>query len=128
MAKNKKLLFNMSGHPLANGMLKKVKNYTVVDIPIPNVDLSTPKKLVNSIIQLMAPMFEYTRELKTGEYEILFPGMSPLAIAVLTTLHGLSGHFPTFRWTYRTEDGFALSDKMDLQKIRLEARDDRFFV
>jgi len=129
MAK-KKMLVNFSGHPLPEAAQKSLgKKYEIVDYEVPNLDVTSSKALVNSTISLMATFVgEHSAKIKTGDFEIVFPGLSPVAIMVLTTLHGFSGHFPKFRWTYRTDNGFAVSEALDLQKIRLDARADRFFV
>ena len=125
MAK-KILLFNFSGHPLPT----TPKGYEVINSEISTANLSTPQKVIETIVELLRPIYEkYTDEILKGRYEIVLPGMSVLSNTMLVVLHGISGHFPKIRYTYRTEAGsFALSNTFDLQKVRLTARDSRFFA
>jgi len=120
----KKLLFNYSGHPLPS----EPKGYLIKNFEIPTADLNTPKKVVDTVTSLLKPAYEeYKDEILKGQYEIVLPGMSVLSTSFLVVLHGLSGHFPTIRYIYRIDSGFKLSEPFDLQKVRLTARDSRFF-
>ena len=51
--------------------------------------------------------------------------MTPLASAVLALLHGVAGHFPVIRFAVKTETGYVLSDPLDLQLLRVSAREIR---
>jgi hypothetical protein len=120
----KKVLFNLSGHPLP----ETPKGYQIVDIQVPNFDLNNAEVVINAVKTLISPIYkDYLDSLMKGEYEIVFMGMSVLTVVAVAILHGLSGHFPIMRWTYKTDAGFTLSKPLDVQKIRIDSRDARFF-
>lgn len=122
-----KVLFNISGHPLP----ENPKGYVTVDIQVPTADLSTPEKVIDLVKTLLAlPYKDHLDPLMKGEYEVVLPGMSIVAAVSIAILHGIGGHFPTLRWTYPdpTEKGkFKLSKPFDLQKLRIDSREARFF-
>ena len=124
MAK-KLLLLNYSGHPL----VERPKGYDILDVEIPNIDMGSFNKVVDGVAELLKTPYErYKEQLLKGEYEIIFPGASILTIVMAVVLHGISGHFPKIRYVYRTDNGFKLSDTIELQNVRLSARESRFFA
>jgi len=129
MAK-KGLLFNLSGHTLPEVSLKQLeKKYEIKDIEIPTLDLSTPEKAIKGAKSILNKIYtDYSTEVQRGDYEVILPGMSILTIISLTILHGISGHFPKIRYIYKTDDGFRVSERLDLQNLRIKARDSRFFT
>lgn len=128
----KKVLINLSGHPLSDNARKRVKKYQIVNVDVPTIALDTLEGLVQGVQQMLAPLTgdnDVVTALKTGAYEIVPPGASSVALVTITILHAISGHFPKLRYFYRNADGeFVLSDTLDLQTLRTDARDSRFFL
>lgn len=112
-----KVLFNLSGHPAPIGSPEGT-----ITIPIPNVTM-TPEKIAEAAEALVDQLPDdiVTR----GQYEVMLPGMTPLAAAVLAVLHGRTGCFPVIRFSVRRNGGFVLSEPLDLQNLRLAARERR---
>ena len=117
-------LFNLSGHPAPKGAEEIFEK--VVSVPVPNVDLGSEtavaeaaKTLVKSALGVDAFA---TMDLLHGKGAVILPGASALAGAVLAVLVGFSGTLPELRWAARTEDGFVLSQGLDLAQLRLEGR------
>lgn len=116
-----KALINLSGHPAPGD---GEKTFSVVSFPVPNVDLGSETAVAKAARALVESVLgsEAKEAFLRGEATILLPGASVLAGAVLAVLVGVSGVFPKFRWAVRTEDGFALSNELDLAQLRLEGR------
>jgi len=90
--------------------------------------METPEILIEEVRTFLAPLYkDYYDTILKGDYEIVFPGFSIFAIVVTVILHGMTGHFPTVRWNFKTENGYELSAPLDLQKLRIEAREKVFF-
>lgn len=112
-----KILFNLSGHPAPVGSPEDV-----ITLAIPNVVMS-PEKIAEAAKALVDQLPEDI--VARGQYEVLLPGMAPLAAAVLAVLHGRSGFFPAIRFSVRRDEGFVISEPLDLQDLRLAAREKR---
>ena len=125
------LIINMSGHPLSNYTLDSIKikynvnEDNVVNVKIPNVDLEKIDEFATEIINNLYS--DYSQQLLTGNYAIIPPGLSPLAILVVTLLHGLTGFFPILQPLKRV-DNINFSPTFvtyDLQSLRTKMRDFR---
>ncbi|MGI9951262.1 CRISPR-associated protein Csx15 [Moorellaceae bacterium AZ2] len=109
-------LFNLSGHtpPRGSEEFDVIVNRDIPNIPpVPEAVARQAFELVNSLPQ------DVVRE---GGFEIILPGMTPLAAAVLAVIHSRYGQFPSIRFAVRQSDGtFKLSGRIDLQGLRLES-------
>ncbi|MGI9862720.1 CRISPR-associated protein Csx15 [Moorella naiadis] len=114
------VLFNLSGHtpPGGSEIYEQIVNITIPNIPVTNEGITNfAKKILKTLPQ-------YTME--KGEFEVILPGMTPLAAVVLAMLHGQYGQFPIIRFAVRQPNGtFKLSEPLDLQEVRLAAREER---
>lgn len=113
----KMYLLNLSGHPVPQC---EYEFEQVVNVPITNVDMSVDG-IQRAAFDIVAQL--PLQQVMTGQCEIILPGLTPLAAAVLAILHGISGIFLPIRFAVRTENGFTLSDRLDLFQLRLSARD-----
>ncbi len=114
------VLFNLSGHtpPDGSNIYDQIYNVT-----IPNISLEAKsiiffaKKALSTLPQEI---------LERGDFEIILPGMTPLAATVLAMIHGQYGQFPIIRYALKAEGGmFKLSEPIDLQEVRVKARGGR---
>ncbi len=113
----KKVLFNLSGHPTPPG----AEELEVISLPSPNVEL-TPASIQQAALETVKSL--PLDVVATGNYEVMLPGLTPLAIALMVVLHGVSGHFPRVRFAVRGEQGFKLHEESwDLMALRLSARE-----
>lgn len=117
MEMTKRVLFNLSGHPAPMGSPEDT-----VTVPVPNVVMA-PDKISEAATVLVDTLPEDV--VARGQYEVILPGMTPLAAAVLAVLHGRTGCFPMIRFSSRRDGGFVLSEPLDLQNLRLAARESR---
>lgn len=115
------LLVNLSGHPAPRGS----EAFAVCDVPVANVPVSARGVAAAATDLLGKVLAAHREEVMRGEYQVLLPGMTPLAAAVLALLHGVAGHFPAIRFAVKGETGFRLSEPMDLQALRTSAREIR---
>lgn len=110
----------MSGHPAPKGATEEFE--TVVDVPVPNAPF-TSRGIATTAGALVAEAEKASGgAVAWGDFEVMLPGLTPLAAAVLACLHGKSGAFPSVRFAVRTDGGFVLSDPLDLFTLRLSAR------
>ena len=119
------LLINCSGHPAP--MIDVDGNdidLDVVDIDVPNLDI--PNASFQDVAHdLMNDILDNVDKdvLMRGNFQVMLPGLTPLAVSLLTLLHGFIGHFPSVRSSVRVDGGFRLSDPIDLFQVRLDGRD-----
>ncbi len=120
-------VINMSGHPLSekakydiHTMLPQI---TIHDINIPTIE---NEKILQSAILLIEEISNKIGDkLLTGEYIVIPPGFSPLAICVFSSLHGVTGHFPKLIFLEKKVSGFsftAVNKVFDLDSVRDKAR------
>ncbi|MHA1291125.1 MAG: CRISPR-associated protein Csx15 [Promethearchaeota archaeon] len=128
---DKKLLLNISGHPLsdlANSQAKE-RGYKIITCPVPNVDLAEPSSIQNyikTVFDTLTKNKNIVRAIKTGNYIVIPPGLSILTSGITAMLHGLGGAFPNQLILVRNNEGiYELGDVFDLQKMRLDYRDFR---
>jgi len=77
-----------------------------------HVDLADPD-LFNKVVAFLRPL------VNSGDIvHIAPPGLSPLAIMVVTAIHGLTGTFPHLVPLIRSDAGFVPGNSIDLQSIR----------
>lgn len=124
-----KILYNLSGHPL-NTKTKEIFlkwNYHIIDIPIPNTEL-TYEGLLNSAKEIILKCGdEATNQLLTGNFVVIPCGMSGLWSILVAMFHGISGQFPNIIQLSRVESMFIpLLPPLDLQVVRNEFRTIRF--
>ncbi len=116
------LLLNFSGHPAPRGTDKDKMD--VIDLP-PVITNPLPIEVNKSVQTLVdeACNDEKVREaIVRGEYQVLLPGYSPLAAALISELAGRTGRLPTVRWGVRRRDKYYLSPPCRLQANRTAAR------
>jgi hypothetical protein len=123
-----KYLINMSGHPLSDIAKKTAKNNfdSIIDIPVPNVELSSTNinKFVDDNMELMKKNKTLSKAIMTLDYAVILPGMTPIATAILSALHGASGNFPKIAFLKKNSEGiFDFGEIIDIQEIRLKFRD-----
>ena len=116
------VLINLSGHPAPKGAETAFE--AVVDIPVPNVDLGSAAAVAEAAKDLIkkALASEAREAVLRGEVAVILPGATALAAPVLAALVGVSGVFPKLYWAVKGPEGFSLSEGLELQVIRLEAR------
>lgn len=122
------IIINASGHPLSEKAEDVFKERygaeTIVDISIPNADVEDLVPSAENILKAAAE--NCGKKLLTGEYVLVPPGFSPLAIVTIAMLHGVSGHFPLLHPLKKAVIGFVPTDNAyDLQIIRTENRNAR---
>ena len=128
---DKKLLLNISGHPLSNVALSQAKErgFRVITIPVPNVDITEPQSIVDYIKKVYDTLTKnknIVKAIKTNSYSVIPPGLSILTSGITAMLHGVSGSFPNQLWLVRNGKGvFELGSSIDLQTERLKYRDFR---
>jgi hypothetical protein len=114
------VLFNLSGHtpPEGSEIYEQIINVTIPNIPVNNESIvGYAKKIIKTL-----PKYNLER----GDFEVLLPGMTPLAAVILAMIHGKYGQFPIIRYGVRQPNGtFKLSEALDLQEVRLAARGER---
>ena len=120
-----KLLLNLSGHPAPKGAEEVFEE--VISVSVPNVDMAELTSVYEAARSLVRKALESAdskakEAIRRGEAAVILPGASALAGAVLAVLVGVSGTFPGLYWAVRTENGFVLSEGMDLSSLRLEGR------
>jgi len=114
------ILLNFSGHPAPRG----TEDMEVIDIPlvIANPLPSEVSAKARAVVD-MACKDEKVREcIARGEYQVLLPGYSPLAAALISELAGRTGRLPTVRWAIRRKDKYYISPPCRLQANRTAAR------
>lgn len=112
------LLVNLSGHPAPRGS----EGFEVFDVPVANVPVSAEGIAAAATDLVGGVLATHREEVMRREFQVILPGMTPLAAAVLAQLHGVAGHFPAIRFAVKGETGFRLSEPMDLQALRTSAR------
>ena len=116
------VLINLSGHPAPRGAEKRFK---VVSVKVPTVDLGDEMAVSEAAKNLVEEALadeEAKEALLRGEASVILPGATALAGPVLALLVGVSGSFPTLYWAVRDQGAFRLSQGLELQALRLEAR------
>lgn len=118
---SKQILFNLSGHPVPAG----ADEFEVLDAGVvPNVDMTDSQSIPTAATEIVSQLPKDV--LSKGNFTVVLPGLTPLAVAIVTVLHGVSGGF-NFRVAYsvREQDGaFRLIDQpLDLFQIRLDSRE-----
>jgi hypothetical protein len=124
------ILLNFLGHPVPGPKpLHKLMWKKIVTVPVPTIYMA-PEIAHNQVVERAGQMVreilqdpEVRAALSRGEYEVILPGLTPLSVTLIAILHGLTGHFPRIRFSIRTEGGYVLSEQLDLQVIRIQARD-----
>lgn len=110
-------LFNLSGHTPPKG---SEEFDVIVNRDIPNI-APTPEAVARQAFELVDSLPQ--EALREGGFEVILPGMTPLAAAVLAVIHGRYGQFPAIRFAVRQADGtFRLSGRIDLQQVRMDGR------
>jgi len=128
---SKKLLLNISGHPLSDVAKKEAKDrdFKTITISVPNVDVTNVESIISylkTIYETLTKNKNITNVIRTNNFTIIPPGLSILTSSVISMLHGISGSFPNQLWLIRNDEGiFVLGDSIDLQSIRLQYRDFR---
>jgi len=119
---------NISGHPLSAEAAEQYANsgYSkIVDIPVENVEFS-PNSVIEKAISIVKSILKkHSKLVKTNSYTVLLPGFMPLGAAIISILHGVSGSFPNISFLKRDNGIFIPAGEIDLQTLRLEARDFR---
>ena len=121
------LLLSFSGHDMSSNAKQFAKNEFKVDkiikIDIPNID---PTQVVRESEKILAEAItehpEIWEALSLGNFYYIPPGMSPLAIVLLTMINAISGHFPLFTFSLRKDGEFVLAEAIDLHELRLKIR------
>jgi hypothetical protein len=114
------ILLNFSGHPAPRG----TEEMDVVDIP-PVIANPTPaeiNKKVQALVDQVCEDKNVKEAIARGEYQVLLPGYSPLATALMAELAGRTGRLPTVRWGIRRREKFYISSPCQLQAQRTAAR------
>lgn len=110
-------LFNLSGHsvPPTNNKFDVIVNRDYPNIPpFPEAIRRQAVKLVDSLPQDV---------LERGDFEVILPGMTPLAAAVIAVIESRRGALPCIRFAVKQPDGtYRLSGRIDLQQIRAEGQ------
>jgi len=110
-------LFNLSGHTPPKG---SEEFDVIINRDIPNIP-PTPEAIARQAFELVESLPQEV--LRQGGFEVILPGMTPLAGATLAVIHGRYGQFPAIRFAVRQSDGtFKLSGRIDLQEIRMGGR------
>ena len=106
---------NLSGHDNADLASQNFDTFKLqVDLADPSLQDKTLKFLIDTV------------GLKSDDTVIMAaPGLAPLAILIVTQVHGITGSFPTLVPLVRGSDGFTPGNPMDLQSVRMSARMDR---
>jgi hypothetical protein len=78
-----------------------------------HVDLADPE-LLNKLRDYLLPLVGDGSEPVT----IVAPGLAPLAVLVIVTIHGLTGYFPQVVSMVKGENGFIPLPPLDLQEYR----------
>ena len=107
--------YNFSGHPVAG--------FEVA--PLVGVNLPTDGEALRRYVrELISTLPGRDRLLAGAPVEVILPGLSWAAGAVMAEWHGQFGSFPTIRWSVRGEGGFVWPDtaRTDLQDVRDSAR------
>lgn len=135
MKKNKKVLLNISGHPLSDEAREQAEDggYAIINIPVPNVDVTSSESILEyleEVFKTLSKNKSVLNAIRTNNYGVIPAGMSILTSCIIAMLHGISGGFPTQLWLTRNDDGkFVFGDdfatQLDLQEIRLKYRDFR---
>ncbi|SMB96736.1 hypothetical protein SAMN00808754_1621 [Thermanaeromonas toyohensis ToBE] len=113
-------LFNLSGHSVP----AKNERYDVIinrDYPtIPPVPRAIRKQAIELVDSLPRDVLE------RGDFEVILPGMTPLAAAVIAVLDNRCGALPCIRFAVKQADGtYRLSGPINLQRIRTEGQSKR---
>ena len=121
----KKYIINLSGHPLSDTAKKTAKKYArnTIDIPVPNADLTNLDPYTENIMKTMKKNKSLANAILTNDFVVIVPGHSGISNHLLSALHGASGTFPVYTFTYKNGDVFDLAPLVDLQEIRLKFRD-----
>jgi len=117
-----KQLLNLSGHPVPEGVEETFK---VTSVSVPNIELAQKGAVAEasrSLVKQALENAEVEEALLYGEAVVLLPGMTALAVGVLSVLTGFSGSFPETRTVVRTSEGFKLSDDLGLGELKLAGR------
>lgn len=114
------ILLNFSGHPAPRGS----EEMNVYDIPpvIANPMPAEVNKKVQELVEHACENGKVKEAVERGEYQVLLPGYSPLAAALISELAGRTGRLPTIRWAVRRRDKYYLSPPCRLQANRTAAR------
>jgi hypothetical protein len=118
-----KIIVNLSGHP----MKLFEENWNKDKDPSIDINFSiNEENLVEEAIRLFCLIPEDIRfRIKCGE-DVIFalPGLSKLAVLLITIIHAYSGKFPVITTAIRSKDGsgFIWQKPIDLYKLRIDNR------
>jgi hypothetical protein len=113
-------LVNFSGHPAPHG----AEIFPVVEISPPKAAPVAPE-VAAAALKMLAQIEEdpaVAEALRRGEVQLVLPGYSPLATALVAAAAGRMGRLPSVRWGIRRRNKYVLSAPLDLQEIRNGAR------
>ena len=98
---------NLSGH--ANAQLDDLGYVFPGSLQVDLQDETLPQKIVEFL----------SKYITSGDVvECTMPGLAPLAVIVLTAIHGITGTFPHVRTLKREDTGFVPGGVLDLQDFR----------
>ena len=80
-----------------------------------HVDLADPE-LGNKIVNFLKECGLHSGSVVT----IAVPGLSPLAVLIVTAIHGMTGTFPSVVPLIRSKEGFTPGEQVSLQDFRNE--------
>ncbi|MGB9886491.1 MAG: CRISPR-associated protein Csx15 [Moorellales bacterium] len=117
-------LINFSGHPAPRG----AEGFLVVDVPSPSKSAPLVPEVAAAALEMLGRTEEdpaAAEALRRGEAQLILPGYSPLATALVAAAAGRMGRLPSVRWGIRRRNSYVLSAPLDLQGLRNRMRANR---
>ncbi|MFX1259521.1 MAG: hypothetical protein ACFFAN_16830, partial [Promethearchaeota archaeon] len=119
------VLINLSGNRLsmqAKGEVMRWGKFKIIEKEIPNVDLSNPATYMENIeifcLNIIKELIKKDRVLSNlllGNYIIVPPGMTSLAMVFTTMFHGITRHFPEMSFFYKKGMLYNLTKSFNFQ-------------
>lgn len=118
-------LVNFSGHPAPRG----AESFAVVEAALPSKSAPVAPEVAAAALEMLAQIEKnpaVAEALRRGEAQLVLPGYSPLATALVAAAAGRMGRLPSVRWGIRRRNKYVLSAPLDLQELRNGARAGRW--